>query len=575
MWSCGQLSFKTVAPQKSILEHESFQVQYILQDAKKAGLITPPQFKGFRVVSGPYLYYGTVSTSRGDQLLHNVVYTLEPVRAGVFIIHGASVIVNGKTVRSNDVQVDVITKEEARKESEKEDRTVNSEYFLRPGEDPQKKITENLFVKVMVSKRDCLVGEPVVATFKLYSRLQSKSDIMKNPGMYGFTVFDMINLADREVYAEKINGRTFDVHTIRKVQLYPLQAGTFTIDPMEIKNRVEFSVSAVSKHTEQEIVEGVLSGETSDTYLPGTEMFESSTSTEPVTIRVKPIPEKNKPPIYNGAVGSFSIKSRISKQEFYLNEQGSLRVTISGKGNFTQLDAPIVRWPEGIESFDPRVDDDLDKMNVPLTGERSFDYPFVGVKPGAVRVMPIEFSYYNSSENRYEIIKTDTLDVFVKDKVSPEKIKESQSAISAKTNSPIWLILISVILIAAILLAWKIKERNKKRRSEITMAPQIKGPEPISIIIDDQDPAFYSRLYFSLWKFAGEKFNLSGSSMSKDILESAMKNANLPADLSRAFLKLVRQSEAGMYTTAELDDDKKKLLRHADELIQLIRNLQV
>ena len=93
----------------------------------------------------------------------------------------------------------------------------------------------------MVDKRTCFIGEPVTATFKLYSRLESRSDIVKNPGFYGFTVQDMIGLEDNIVTTEIINGKKFDVHTVRKVQLYPLQAGSFTIDPMEIENKVRFS----------------------------------------------------------------------------------------------------------------------------------------------------------------------------------------------------------------------------------------------------------------------------------------------------------------------------------------------
>ena len=63
-------------------------------------------------------------------------------------------------------------------------------------------------MKVLVDKKVCFVGEPVTATFKLYSRLESKSDIVKNPGFYGFTVQDMINLDNRltavEISKEKI-----------------------------------------------------------------------------------------------------------------------------------------------------------------------------------------------------------------------------------------------------------------------------------------------------------------------------------------------------------------------------------
>ena len=55
----------------------------------------------------------------------------------------------------------------------------------------------------------------------------------------------MVNVNDQAQTEEKLNGHWFDVHTILKVQLYPLQSGIFTIDPMELANEVEFSCSVV------------------------------------------------------------------------------------------------------------------------------------------------------------------------------------------------------------------------------------------------------------------------------------------------------------------------------------------
>src|SRR5215208_5806025 len=91
-----------------------------------------------------------------------------------------------------------------------------STYFLSRGEDPLKKIRDNLFLKIMVDKHSCYIGEPLVATFKLYSRLQSTSEVIKNPGFYGFSVYDMVNLDDKLESLEIHNGNSFDVHIIRK-----------------------------------------------------------------------------------------------------------------------------------------------------------------------------------------------------------------------------------------------------------------------------------------------------------------------------------------------------------------------
>jgi len=255
-WS--QISFKTIVPQQPIVAGESFQVQYVIEDGEKTMSVKPPVFSNYRFVAGPNIYMGSVSTVNGVKPLKNAVYTLEAIRPGKFNIPGASIIVNGRMIRSNDALIQVISKEEAVKKFNKENGINPSDYFLRPGENAYEKIRQNLFVKVLVDKKSCYVGQPVLATFKLYSRLESKSDIVKNPGFYGFTVYDMVNLADKEMVTENVNGKLFDVHTIRKVQLYPLQSGVFTIDAMEVTNKVEFSKSSVNKKTEQEIDEGVV-----------------------------------------------------------------------------------------------------------------------------------------------------------------------------------------------------------------------------------------------------------------------------------------------------------------------------
>ena len=53
-----QVSFKTVVPQHSIAPGESFQVQYILENANEVSDFLPPKFQGFRVVTGPNIYSG-------------------------------------------------------------------------------------------------------------------------------------------------------------------------------------------------------------------------------------------------------------------------------------------------------------------------------------------------------------------------------------------------------------------------------------------------------------------------------------------------------------------------------------
>ncbi|MFI5128975.1 MAG: BatD family protein, partial [Chitinophagales bacterium] len=311
----SQVVFKAVASQQVVTVGESFQLQYILDDIEKDNEFMPPDFKGLRIVSGPYTYSGSLNDKEGSAHFKNIVFTLVSMKPGRFIIPGATAKVNGRRVKSDDIIIDVITKREALERAARKTRNEDpSEYFLRPGEDPFEKMRKNLFMKVLVDRRTCYVGQPVVATFKLYSRLESKSDIVKNPGFYGFTVQDIVNLNDNIARTEIVSGKAFDVHTIRIVQLYPLREGMFTIDAMEVANKVEFSKSIVNKKPEQEIIEGVV--ESNDPPArANTISYENHLSTEKIEIRVKPYPASKKPSEFNGATGNFSIGASLEKNE--------------------------------------------------------------------------------------------------------------------------------------------------------------------------------------------------------------------------------------------------------------------
>ena len=98
-------------------------------------------------------------------------------------------------------------------------------------------------------------------------------------------------------------------------------------------------------------------------------------------------------------------------------------------------------------------------------------------------------------------------------------------------------------------------------------------PETVPANIQIDDPLFYSKLYHKLWRFASDKFELSGSAMSKDVLLSNMISAGLSPDIGSQFVEVIRQSELRMYTTVQDEEEKSKLLAQADELINTITQL--
>src|SRR5882757_9549707 len=357
----AQVKFTTVVDEKEISRNDYLQVYYQVENAKSVDQITtPPVFNGFSIVSGPNqqnsttVINGAVSNSLG------IVFILKPSATGRFTIPGARAIVDGRQLQSNSVVVRVTNGPAHNNPAPQqgfmpfmpmpeEAPEVSEDYILRPGDRISEKIKNNLLVKLDVSKTNCYLGEPVVATYKLCSRLKSESRVTKRPSLDGFSVYDMVQPETNRQSVEKINGKAFNVHIIRKVQLYPLQDGSFVLDPTELDNEVHFIR-----------VDGSGNGRSSqlDDYMNGysggkLEEQHVTLATKPVTIVVKPLPVNGKPASFDGAVGRFTLHASLDRISVGANEIARLQVVLEGEGNLPLINAPQVNWPRGIDLYDP------------------------------------------------------------------------------------------------------------------------------------------------------------------------------------------------------------------------------
>ncbi|MCG2617610.1 BatD family protein [Terrimonas sp. NA20] len=578
----AQVSLKTIVTQGPVVAGESFQVQYVLEDEGSEADFFQPDFKPFRVISGPNAYAGVNYGDKGAINVKNITFTLLATKEGLYAIPAASVKVGGQIVRSQPASLQVISKASAIARGILSDKTPPAEgTYLAPGEDPIEKMRKNIFMKVSVDRKTCYVGQPVTATFKLYSRLNSHSDIVKNPGFYGFAIQEMIGLGDRITATEVVNGKKFEVHTIRKVQLYPLSAGTFTIDPMEVQNKVEFSTSSVVKRTEQEIVEGVMPTEDELFSKPGFKLAETSMRTEPVTVKVTALPDTNRPASFNGATGKFSIAATLEEDEIGTNREGDLLVTVSGKGNFLQLAAPAVNWPANMEGFAPEIRDTLHKEVSPLEGKRIFRFRFISTKPGEYTIPAISFCFFDPDSNRYRTASTNPLVVKISKGEATEDIKAEMSAVKPASAIPakVWigggLVLCLVIVMFAVRKMQKTKRKPVEQPVLATPRPGITELlKPVTILLQADETTFYTALRNAIWDFAGQQFGLTGSLMNKRALMQELDLRQVAEVDQQSILRILDTCETGMFTGASAITDKQQLLEETRHVMLKIAGLR-
>ena len=249
-------------------------------------------------------------------------------------------------------------------------------------------------------------------------------------------------------------------------------------------------------------------------------------------------------------------------------------ITVSGKGNFTQLSSPVVQWPVGIEGFEPTIKDYLSQENSPLTGRREFHFRFVSAKPGGYELPAVSFSFFNPDSNGYKKLNTNPINISVTRKEKKFIAEKNNSLVSSGTSVyKKWGLLAMFIVIAALVFFWI----KRKKKAEPLKDLQETKPEPTPahwlqpavILSEADDKTFYTSLRNCIWNFLSEQFNLRGSKANKGNIMQAMHAAGIEANEQKEIVDILEQCEAGIFINADTRGmDKMKLLERAKLFIE-------
>ena len=577
--SIAQVKFYTKVDQQSVGKNQPIQLEYIAENAKTILDFKPPSFDDFNVVQGPMQSSG-MSVINGDVTQYkSLIFLLQPREPGKYTIKGATARINGKMMRSNSISVEVMNKNVASPSTGAQafnfsfpgDRAeAEREFYLRPGENVTDKIKKNLFVKATVNKISCYVNEPVVATYKLYSRLRSESRVVKRPSYNGFSVYDMVDPDGSVTSTESINGKEFNVHLIRQSQLFPLQAGTFTLDPVEVENEVSFiRTNGDQANSFDEIFNPT-----------GDEVDQTMTlSSKPVIITVKPLPTENQPATFDGAVGNFRITSALSKNTVHAGEIANLTVKVSGKGNLPIISVPSIKLPDGIESYDPKTQEDFHPEMVPLSGVKTFKFPITARKEGNYIIEPIRFSFFDPISKTYRTDSTHPLSLEVLPALpGQEKNLPSAQAAPAPTNYSEMILgaAIAVVVLALLAIAFVYYRRAEKRKKQLReemlareKAKAVAKVDPLEkakqLITTADRSLFLKEMENVIWKKTAETLSIPRALLNQPsvIAELNSRGANDTADL---FRDLVNRCESMLYIPGTQSDNLHLILKKTEDL---------
>ena len=605
--SSAQAKFTVICPSRTG-KNDILQIQFKVADGANVQSITPPSFKGFTIVSGPS-QQSSMSNINGQVSQYvSISFSLQPSSVGKFTIGSATAVVDGKKYRTNPISVEVTKGSTGQSNSQPanispfsnfsldipdEPRTHEfDDYILKPGENVSQKTHKNLFLKLDVSKTSCYVGDPIVVSYKLYTRLHSETTITDAPSFNGFSVSDLNVYNSSNL--EKYNGRQYNVYTLRKVELYPLQAGNITIDPVVADNKVTFIKSEYANSQRSDDFFSMLEN-FGDASIPPSGLIEQNVTlkTDSLRITVNPLPP-DKPADFKGAVGDFEITSSLSKNTITTDDAGNLLVNIKGKGNIQLINAPTIKWPTGIDGYDAKVKDNVDKTQFPMSGSKTFVFPFTISKPGDYTIDSITFSFFNPLTATYKTLRTAPLLIHVNKgtgarsgylaKIASLDSGHKAGFLSASTELIAGIVLMIGIIILIFFMIMRrnrykeILEKNERLddlKNEIGETKEFIIPEnPLlaahESLVSQNNNEFFHILHISMKKYLSSKFQVPVNEFTHKRLNEELDKCNVSLGTTLMLTSLLDEIEINLYAPPSDVNQMKATFEKAAQVVSLL-----
>jgi hypothetical protein len=500
------------------------------------------------------------------------VVILSPKRSGKFTIPGANAVINGKKFQSDAVHVSVqrtgLTS--AGSTNNNEDVDIESASELQPHEKAEDEIKRNFFLRAEINKKTCYVGEPLMAVYKCYSRLNTNAQVVKRPSLNGFSVIEMVDAYDNRQEIEVLNGIPYYVNIIRKVQLIPLQDGEFILDPAEVEGVVHFN-----KREGQTMNWNAVD-------------YPVNVTSPPVNIVVKPLPADKQPDHFSGAVGQFTIDVLTPHTVIRQGDLVNIQLVISGSGNLTLITAPSVIWPRGVDTADPAVKENVNKYVYPLAGHKSFEYSFAAPDTGNCVIPVINLSYFDPTDNTYKTASTQPVTLHIAPGVSKAEMDERNASIEKKneTGIPRHLYFFGgvVLIIAGLIFyqSWQLKKAREKKllaaREEAAQVPLVPAPREINpeellyeareALQQSDKVVFYQEVQRVLWNVVAEKCEIPPSSLNKQQVAGRLADKGVPNESILNLTSILHDCELALYSPGQQQDDMKRIFYQARTFLQ-------
>lgn len=578
--------------------NEQFNVTFIIEGEKSPSDFQWSSGDDFQLVWGPQKGSSSsiqiINGKRSSSHQTTFTYILIPKATGTFQLPVATALLSGDRISSTQASIQVVSDGASSSQSSGQNGGKSSGGGQTSSTGSGEISSNDLFMRLSLSRTEVVIGEPITATLKIYQRANVVGfENAKFPTFNGFWSQETYVPNNIEFKRESLDDKIYNTAVLRTYVLIPQQSGAITIDPAEL-------VCLVNIRTAPSTSNSLFDSFFQDEY----RTIRKRVTTPAVKVKVNPLPA-GQPASFGGGVGNFGISARLTTDNLKTHDAASLIITVSGRGNVALLEEPKVNFPPDFEVYDTKTTENTDKSNGGTSGSKSFEYPFIPRSHGDFTIDPVEYSYYDVNAGKYVTLRTEPLHV----KVAKGKGGDStpvttvNSGVERKdvksladdirfifTGKPglsgsgsffvgsvfFWILLALMILGAtSVYLAFRKVAAmradvagTKNRRATKMAQKRLKLAG--EYLDKNLYTAFYEELHKALIGFVSDKLNMDMSEISKDNIASALTDGGVSEEQTKAFTDLLDACEFARYSP---DGGNEAMRSHYDAALKVISSI--
>ncbi len=573
----------TVIPPRTVIAGNKFNVTFRLKDGEGSGL-KAPEIKGCTLLYGPSTSrmqnYQWVNGQSTSSTTIDYSFTYRADNPGNYTIGEARISVGGKTYTTRSASFTVLPP----------DKT-------QPGAQPSARVDDigtqsadrsvnanDVLVRIILNKTHAYEQEAIVCTIKLYTKHSISSFIpTTQPSFDGFLIDEVpLNPTLNEV--EHYNGQNYMTAILKQCIIFPQKSGKLTI------NSGKYDVTVV----QYERMGG---------FWGGSRPIEKQikTTSNSASIVIDPLPQPQ-PEGFTGAVGKFSIDSRLNGQVFKTNEAASLVYTITGTGNVKYVKEPVIDFPSEFEQYQPQTDIDAHVSGNTVTGKMTIDYTFVPQSVGSFTIGADKFVYFNPESKQYVTLTTPSYDIKVLQGAATSSAVVGKQSVSSKNSDILhiklgdldlqkfhsyyynsWWYWPCYIFFAGILvlIVWlygkqarlnaDVQGRRLARAGKVARR-RLKSARA-AMAAHDSD-RFYAELLGAIWGYLGDKLGLPASQLTRDNIAGQLAAYGAPQEITDTFISIIDDCEMARYSPARSNEQIEQLFDQASNVMNEMEGIR-